>query len=541
LIHLVQDAASPGHARNDPHVGTNYESAVLDLQIADEALFQELLSNPVAPDPGWQTLLGSELAPLPIARLLDTDLYDGTNPADTTSPLMGLAEYTQANFFSEDRIFAENSALRRFPYPARTSVSTIESDITLPSGEQVTRSYYQKVRDGDTGYRLATVGFLRDYFVRFNLDPARADQKPALDEIVYRDYASLLVPRAVGYSTALLNYFFRGKLYAFGDSTSVYFYNFSDEATDGTSTLYYDDKEGTGHPVPGASWTLTLGPQSFVNVSGFQPPTTPQPKDAEHYVLVFHGALGDEQEAVVARQVVLPSVVTVRLTGRLDGRPDQGFKVQTIEVEDQRILDSGVTDPDGKATLRWKPGGTVLLITNQNTPGGPMYWAGGSTFSSSSEGAKILEPSDVDAQGVLSVAIPRIIVRWPERVDPCTGNPVFQLGNGFNTSGRPIEGGHETVLSHWETKRATFTRNDTGQEVVLFDNFTFLAAIAPALVPEDLGRIGTVVGYLTRDVFSGHQRIQVDAGGTTTSYVCFNEYHEVEVLPVTIVEFNPFQ
>ena len=46
----------------------------------------------------------------------------GENPAVTTGALIGLAEYTNANFLSEDRIFTENDVdpLKRFPYPNRS-------------------------------------------------------------------------------------------------------------------------------------------------------------------------------------------------------------------------------------------------------------------------------------------------------------------------------------------------------------------------------------------------------------------------------------
>ena len=37
-----------------------------------------------------------------------------------------------------------------------------------------------------------------------------------LDSVVHRDYASRLVPRAVGYCAALVDYFFRGKLKVVG-------------------------------------------------------------------------------------------------------------------------------------------------------------------------------------------------------------------------------------------------------------------------------------------------------------------------------------
>ncbi len=45
---------------------------------------------------------------------------------------------------------------------------------------------------------------------------------PVLDEDVYKDYAFLLIPRAVGYSAGLLNYFFRGNIEITLPASGVY-------------------------------------------------------------------------------------------------------------------------------------------------------------------------------------------------------------------------------------------------------------------------------------------------------------------------------
>ena len=217
------------------------------------------------PDPGWQRVDSNPLAPVATARLTDTDRYVGGNPAVTTEVLIGLAEYTNANFFSEDRVFTENDVdpLKRFPYPNRSSVTEQDFDVSV-RGATVKRRYFVKTADGATGYRLATVGLLRDYQQRFNLDWTRFRESPALDEAVYRDYAQRLVPRAVAYSTALLDYFFRGLVVASGTDLSFGFGNGSDEAMDGTFTLYYDDGSDARRPVPGAQWTRALAPSGFV-------------------------------------------------------------------------------------------------------------------------------------------------------------------------------------------------------------------------------------------------------------------------------------
>jgi hypothetical protein len=306
-IHLVQDAASPGHVRNDPHFFYNYESLVDSVQNEDPIAFAGWLSAAPdvvgAPDPGWRRFDPNPLAPISIARLIDSDRYTGGNPGTTTSALIGLAEYTNANFFSEDRIFTENEVdpQKRFPFPSRASVTEQDFDIRIGNAI-VKRRYFVKTADGATGYRLATVGFLREYHQRFNLDRTRFRESPALDEAVYRDYASRLVPRAVAYSTALIDYFFRGRMVGFGDDSSMRIQNLSDESMNGTFTLYYDDQSDVRHPVPGATWARAIGPNAVAEDLRFVPPTSPSPKDPGRYVLVFRGALGNESDAVAGKQ-----------------------------------------------------------------------------------------------------------------------------------------------------------------------------------------------------------------------------------------------
>ncbi|MFI5376116.1 MAG: hypothetical protein ACHQ8D_15910, partial [Candidatus Rokuibacteriota bacterium] len=127
-IHVIQDSASPAHARNDPHLLYNYESLVENVRVGEASTFQTWLDREPdiaeAPASGWRSLDSNPLAAIAVARLIDADRYSGSNPAVTTEALIGLAEYTNANFFSEDRVFTENDLdpQARFPFPKRSSV-----------------------------------------------------------------------------------------------------------------------------------------------------------------------------------------------------------------------------------------------------------------------------------------------------------------------------------------------------------------------------------------------------------------------------------
>jgi hypothetical protein len=543
-VHLVQDAASPGHTRNDAHVLYNYESLVYDVQLKDSATFAAWLdASPDAsgtPDPGWRVLDGNPLAPIAVARLIDTDRYSGSNPLITTGPLIGLAEYTNANFFSEDRVFTENdsSTQKRFPFPNRSSVTEQTFDVVVGNAT-VKRRYFVKTADGATGYRLATVGYLRDYHQRFNLDWTRFRESPALDEGVYRDYAARLVPRAVAYSTALLDYFFRGQMIVSGDDLSMGIQNLGEEAMDGTFALYYDDQGETRRLVPGATWARTLVPGGSVEGLRVPAPTSPAPKDPGKYMLVFRGRMGSEPDAVVGKQVVIESTIFPRLVKRSDGTPLSGFIVQAIDVLSGQVLSSGLTDDGGRAKLSWKPGRTVLFIPNVNLF--PMYWAGGSTFASGTEGAWIVQAADVDPQGAVTIPIPVVFAQWPERIEACTEEPLFAHApaGAFQRMIEVGDGLFDLVSVTYGVNLITFIRGDNGRELPLCGGVGSGGCVDPAagFVAEDVNRVGQVVGQLVRDVRSTHFRSIVDSDTRPIGPpICNTEYAEVEVIPVTVGE-----
>ncbi len=489
--------------------------------------------------PDGECLDSNPLAPVAIARLIDTDRYSGTNPDVTTEALIGLAEYTNANFFSEDRVFTEDDLdpQARFPFPRRSSVIEQAFDVTV-GGATVRRRYFVKSADGATGYRLATVGFLREYHQRFGLDWTRFREAPALDEAVYRDYAERLVPRAVTYSTALIDYFFRGRMSAFGDDSAMRIQNLSDETMDGTFTLYYDDASDTRRPVPGAAWTRTLAPQTMVTDLRVTAPTSPAPKEPGKYMLVFRGALGSEPDAVAGKQVTLESVVVPRLLKRKDGTPIFGSTIQAVDVVTGQVVSAGTTDADGKARLAWRPGRTVLFIPSVNVF--PMYWAGGASFASAAEGARVIQSADLDAQGQLTITIPIINAEWPERTEPCSGQPVFAHSpQGFFREGtlRP-DGTIDLVTVTYGVNLIRFIRDDDGRETILCGSDSTQCTIpAAGFVAEDVNRIGQVVGHLVRDILSGHLRQVTDTDGRPLGDpVCANNYAEVDVVPVTVVE-----
>jgi hypothetical protein len=225
VMHLVEDASVPAHTRDDAHVvGYHYEKAVDKLRRIDHPIFLNAVANPITFNPSILSLPPNPLAPIPIAKIFDTDQYISAapDPNVTVGSAIGLSEYANANFVSEGLLSAN---FQDFPYPRIQDTTIIGKSITSSSGTY-TRQYYLKNCCGETnagqGYLLSTVDLLDYWRQKYPLLSAGLPKIPGLDDNVYKDYASLLIPRAVGYSAGLLDYFFRGNIEITRPDSGVY-------------------------------------------------------------------------------------------------------------------------------------------------------------------------------------------------------------------------------------------------------------------------------------------------------------------------------
>ncbi len=316
VMHMVQDAASPGHAREDPHLlHDGYESRIEELRGSRDATlrsrFQAFLAAPsTLPATSIFTVTGDPQAPVSVARLIDSDRYDGTVPSYATGTQIGLAEYTNGGYVSDDTIFLG------FALPRRESLGPPAFD--PPADTAGARRYFPKTTDGDSIAHFVAEGALYERL----LFRGQVFGGFILDDRVYEDYAAQLIPRAVGYSAGLLNYFFRSnfdfKIDVNGNDPGQRLLtisippDLSAETMDGTFTLYAEDAGGLRSPVPGASITTALGRGAFAQTV-FAPAS-----GVRAYVLAFQGKLGNEQGAVVGR---------VRPMGPLDLRRPDGSRV----------------------------------------------------------------------------------------------------------------------------------------------------------------------------------------------------------------------
>jgi hypothetical protein len=368
MMHLVQDASLPAHTRNDAHgyVGLpdlplpgfpvplkdigdadQYERWVDKLSPDDLAVF---LNRPaVRPSDRVFSRIGTSpridraVAPAPVSGLIDTGRYDGTNPDVTMTPpdgrpLIGLAEYSNANFLSDDTIFPAPDSVDPLPFPSPESVILGPHELVARASGGM-RRYLLKLRHGDSmiidppgnarRYRVALPGALYSVVPDF-----LRGRNTTIDSKVLEDYGALLLPRAVGYSAALVDHFFRGKLEAFfvpdpgASRPALRIVNRSDdERLAGTVSLHYDAADKVR--VPLGRWGIDLAPGASsapLPVPDFSP-SEPSPTDSGRYLLVFRGQFGDEPDAVIAAPLdariwVLESSVFQReRSGTITGYP----------------------------------------------------------------------------------------------------------------------------------------------------------------------------------------------------------------------------
>ncbi len=378
VMHMVQDATSPPHTRDDPHlIHDGYEARVEELRQTNLTRFEQLLTAPsLFPSPSIFTPTGDPQAPVPIARLIDSDTYQGTVGSYTTGGQIGLAEYSNGGYVSDDTIFLD------FPLPRRASLA--EGFLDPPLGTPGSRQYFPKVADGDTVGHFVAEGTLFER-LRFR---GQFLGGFILDDRVYEDYAARLLPRAVGYGAGLLDYFLRGRFeVALVPSTAVpnqvelRATNRSPEPlVSGTLSLYFDDAAGVRCPVP------TFGSVRPENVAASCPPgagalpvadvaagnpvfTTPltfqAPAGAKRFTVVYRGQLGSEPDAVIGKVFGQPFEVV--FIGTVNGI--NGFYL----ASDRGLFRIGVRDHPLFSfrlfSISWGANDNILLISYD--PEGP--------------------------------------------------------------------------------------------------------------------------------------------------------------------------
>jgi len=324
LMHHVQDATSPPHTRNDQHPEYNYETWGKDN-----------ISTSVISGYTPKFFTGTKNS---MASFIDTDQYNiASDPDITDSTTIGIAEYTNANFFSNQtnsNINAEEGTDYLYPLISDNTVNIIGKDFVnerVPLQGTNQRLYYKKNCCGEkndgNGYILTGVDYFEYY--RKALNPLGESIKmfaPLLDHNVYSDYADLLLQRAIGYSAGLLEYFFRGSMEVAMSENQP-----SDNPITGihlnVKNSTPDEDTGTGEIVAvalsdgqvlGVSEAQTIPLTRFEQelVFDFSENTIPADTPDLFVTVAYKGPLGLEQKSVIAggTEAVIPTPSCINFT-----------------------------------------------------------------------------------------------------------------------------------------------------------------------------------------------------------------------------------
>ena len=325
IMHLVVDSSVPEHTRNDMHplgaikVENSYERWVGSQHTAgslqEAAFIAKYLATPIGVAEELLTAgatPGESAGLLPVARLIDADRYDGSNPgvtvgADSRAPVaVGLAEIANANFFSEDTL--------RGQYPSPTATGLIPVNLATPLGK-VRRYFSRPAGQGLLPANPLMAECASDAILR-GVPVGRAPY-PCVDPLVWQQVAMHMLPRAVGYARGVLDYFFRGSMAVTDvtwDASGVRMdvWNTSAEEMDGVFEVWArHDPDSPGErrtklATLGDGERIRLAPGDLYTFERIPIPADARP--AAKHVLVFKGRLGAEDDAVAAQVFTVPQV-----------------------------------------------------------------------------------------------------------------------------------------------------------------------------------------------------------------------------------------
>jgi len=208
VVHLLQDVAAPAHVRDDFSQGhTTFSPSGLSPKKWVCNRFEKYVKKNNTQEWFDQIDKGGLASPV-LSDFWDTDSSAGIDTS-ISSDQLGLAEYTHINFLSEYRMFTEE-----FPYP-KAEHCQIWSYPAFEFFPFYKRKYVSSTSNhpGEQVNHLALVSHFFAPIENYFPDENGLDWLPVmLDNKCFDEYASKLIPRAIGYSSDLIDYFFRGKL-----------------------------------------------------------------------------------------------------------------------------------------------------------------------------------------------------------------------------------------------------------------------------------------------------------------------------------------
>jgi hypothetical protein len=363
VMHLLEDASQPQHVRNEQHkdtwpflpidVNTQWRSKIEDFGRENLSSLQAM--GCFAP----QNLDWMAAGFICVTNFWDRGLYNASSPTpleanETGGKTLGLAEWCNGNFLTVRGSYAEYPLLAvhggtTYPYPRIDSTDfdhyqgqpdAYAKLITVFDGSQnlygvptaVYRCIVQKNSQGVVVPMHSSLDLLAAY--RPGVFGAFAGTLCAVhpdDRDVMRNYLSLLLPKAVAYSSGLLDYYFRGKLaitnFVVTNSTQIYFtaQNISPQAFSGGSFRVFTD-DASGNRTEATDLTTTYNPTTGLATNAAITGTFTFPSGASNgFTLFYCGIIGvdahgnpldtvDAGQAIAVTSTNIGAAVTFNLT-----------------------------------------------------------------------------------------------------------------------------------------------------------------------------------------------------------------------------------
>ncbi|MDB6110874.1 MAG: hypothetical protein JWR69_2624, partial [Pedosphaera sp.] len=341
VMHLLQDTSQPQHVRNEQHldylfyaVNSPYHS---DIEDYGEAHSQSL--NYAHGMLDWKGIGFTKLR-----DFWDRNVYNTTNTQAQNSQVLntdaaggtqlGLAEFCNANFLGERALYKEffkASDKHYFPFPSlltSTTFPAVKARLTtatmtsiLKNGTSVVRFGIGKTNDGIVVTNHSVLKYLASKFPKKLATTAGVASMTTInDQKVLAEYHAILIPKAVKYSTGLIDYFFRGQLgiSPLASTNGTYYITITNASgqpfAGGAFHLFHDAADGVRTELIGADFSTdysgTLASGGTVSAS-FNPPT-----NAVGYILVYQGTIGttnglaldpvDDRIAIAAAKIMVP-------------------------------------------------------------------------------------------------------------------------------------------------------------------------------------------------------------------------------------------
>jgi hypothetical protein len=376
VLHLVQDMGSPEHTRNDIHAGQRLQFMGWYVCGAD-SLFEVYIRN----RPSAFNLAGY---PPPMVSQF-RDFW-------TTGSGRGFAEFTNRNFVSKATNFTQSqdgNPGKGYPSPTlslalREDVADVrELDSTIPIAGPMT-FFLNNIDDRITGEIIEKSRMTTYSLFDRDLKSKGKNEIFTLNRFNVEAAGRVLLPRAAGYSAALLNYFFRGKLdvqiVTSTDPTNdgglqLVGRNASPETiSNGVLQIYADDSVSGARQqlriVSLAPDPTTGGVDPGVIVAGGALPTVqfrPPSQAASRYVVVYAGDMGGELKSL-----------SPGFTGAVIGKVLSGGRAEEIIPSDSA---PSLRNPDGLFplpasvaglnTVQWGDLDNTFVGLVSQTPGSP--------------------------------------------------------------------------------------------------------------------------------------------------------------------------